>query len=63
MFALQKPSFVSVLAAVGLFAVTPVIFVLNQSGFTNVTKLLAISKGFYLFFKNRVLQLILSCRS
>lgn len=48
MFALQKPSFVSVLAAVGLFAVTPVIFVLNQSGFTNVTKLLA-SHQYWLF--------------
>ena len=48
MFALQKFSFVTVVAAVGLFAITPLIFVLNQSGFTNVAKLL-VSYQYWLF--------------
>lgn len=40
MFSLQKPSFITTVAAVCLFALAPLIFVVSQSGLMNVTKLL-----------------------
>lgn len=48
MFALQKTSVITTAAAVGTFAIAPLIFVLSQSGFTNVTTLL-FSYQYWLF--------------
>ncbi|MES2847613.1 MAG: sensor histidine kinase [Bacteroidota bacterium] len=48
MFALQKPSFISTIAAVCLFALTPLVFVLSQSDLYNVSRLL-VSYQYWLF--------------
>jgi hypothetical protein len=40
MFALRKPSFINTFAAVCLFALTPLIFVLSQSDIANISRLL-----------------------